>query len=247
MPSGRPFPGRRERAEEFQGKSLRGGPVRGCSWFDAPQMLMKGNRSSRLCLGAVLVALMSAAPAQARWRRPQPARPPALLKPNRPPNRPAVRPLAKAERQDHLQGWMEHHKDLSVPDQMKALENEPGFRQLPPQTQQHYRDQLARLNNMTPDQRTRLLERNEMLENHTPEQREQFRQGMQQFNSLPQGRKLLFKRAFRDLREMSPAERQTVINSAPFRAQFSDGERNALTGILSVEPYPPIKDNPEAP
>jgi Protein of unknown function (DUF3106) len=134
---------------------------------------------------------------------------------------------------------MESHRNLSLPDQQRALENEPGFHDLPPQVQQRYRDRLAQLNNMTPEQRERMLERNEMLESHTPQERELFRQGMQQYNSLPANRKLLFKKAFRDLREMPPAQRQSVINSAPFRAQFSDPERTALANVLAVEPYPP--------
>ena len=53
----------------------------------------------------------------------------------------------------------------------------------------------------------------------------------------------LFKRkgvAFRSLRQMPPAQRQEVINSARFRAQFSDPEREALSNILAVEPYPPV-------
>jgi len=93
---------------------------------------------------------------------------------------------------------------------------------------------------MNPQQREQLLQRNEMLENRTPQQQEQFREGMQLFNGLPQNRKLAFKTAFRSLRELPPAQRQAVIDSARFRAQFSDPERTALSNVLAVEPYPPI-------
>ena len=199
---------------------------------------MRGNLPSRLCLGAVMAVLLGAVPAFAHRRAPAP---PADAKPNRPPSRPAVRPPAKAPKQEHLQQWMESRKNLSVPDQQRELEKLPGFKDLPPLTQQRYRDRLAQLNNMTPQQRERLLERNEELENHTPEQREQFRQGMQQFDSLPPNRKLVFKKAYHDLREMPPAQRQSVINSEPFRAQFPENERNALSNVLAVEPYPPVK------
>src|ERR1700722_14630966 len=53
------------------------------------------------------------------------------------------------QNQEHLAQWMDRHSNLSLPDQQKALENEPGFRDLPPQTQQRYRDRLTQLNNMT--------------------------------------------------------------------------------------------------
>lgn len=184
-------------------------------------------------------------PAVAARRGPQPAVPPKVLaRPTRPP---AARqtPRPGANNQGHLAQWMERHSNLSVAEQQRALENEPGFHDLPAQNQQQLRDRLAQLNNMTPQQRSQMLERNELLESRTPQQRAQFRSGMEQFNALPQSRKLLFKKAFRDLREMPPAQRDTVIDSAPFRSQFSDPERSALKNVLAVEPYPPLKASSE--
>ena len=142
---------------------------------------------------------------------------------------------------------MEKHSNLSLPDQLKALENEPGFREYPPQTQQRLRDELVRLNNMTPQQRDQMLQYNERLESRTPQQQEQFRSGMQLFNGLPPNRKLAFRTAFRSLREMPPAQRQAVIDSPRFRAQFSDPERTSLSNILAVEPYPPAGEPNRAP
>jgi hypothetical protein len=215
---------------------------------------MRQYTPTRHALGAALAALLLVVPAFAAHRAPQPAGPPSAVKNVRPPVRQQpqpqpMRPAAKSgsAQQPHLEQWIEKHSNLSLADQQKALENEPGFRDLPAQTQQRYRDRLAQLNNMTPQQRSQLLQRNEILESRTPEQREQFRQGMQQYNSLPPGRKLLFKRAFRDLREMPPAQRQQVINSAPFRSQFTDQERGALANVLAVEPYPPLGGQTQGP
>ena len=56
---------------------------------------------------------------------------------------------------------MDRHSNLPLAEQQRALENEPGFRDLPPQTQQRMRDRLTQLNNMTPEQRRRILERTE--------------------------------------------------------------------------------------
>ena len=198
---------------------------------------MKLHFPSRLCLGAVLAALSSASPALARSRAPQPAAPPPALKPNRPVMRP-VRPAQ--QRQNHLQQWMEQHRELPLAEQLHALDNEPGFRELDPKTQQRYRDELVRLYNMRPQQRDRILERNEALERLTPVQRQQWNAAVQQFNALPPPRLRMMRTAILHLREMPPAQREEVIDSAPFRAQFSDNERGLLRTLLTAEPYPPI-------
>ena len=68
------------------------------------------------------------------------------------------------QNQEHLAEWMNRHRSLPLAQQHSALQNEPGFRQLPPQTQQRYLDRLTQLNNMPEEQRRRILERNEMME-----------------------------------------------------------------------------------
>jgi hypothetical protein len=142
---------------------------------------------------------------------------------------------------------MERHANLSLPEQQRALENEPGFHELPRQTQQAERDQLVKLNNMTPEQRSRVLERTETLNEMTPAQRQQFRGVLQRYAALPVDRRRLVGRAFRDLREMPPAERQTVIASDRFRTMFSDNERATLSNLFTVEPYLPQRGPAETP
>ena len=149
--------------------------------------------------------------------------------------------------QEHLPQWMARHSNLSPADQQKALENEPGFRDLPPQTQQRMRDRLTQLNNMTPEQRRRMLEHTETMERLTPQQRQQFRTAAEQYQGLPEDRRRLVARAFRDLREMPEPQRQAILNSDRFRGQFSDQERNTLSGLLSVEPYLPVEHPNEGP
>lgn len=145
------------------------------------------------------------------------------------------------QNQEHLAQWMDRHSNLPLAQQQKALENEPGFRDLPSETQQRMRDRLTQLNSMPPEQRRRLLEHNEAMANLTVPQRQQVRGAMQQFSSLPQDRRRLVARAFRDLREMPEPQRQAILNSDRFRGQFSDQERNTLTNLLAVEPYLPVQ------
>ena len=219
---------------------------------------MNSHLPSRLCLGAAFMLLFAVAPARARQQKSSP--PPVMAKPsrippppraeNRPENRPATNEAAgraAAQNQQHLQRWMESHSRLSLPEQQRALQNEPGFRELPSQVQQHELNQLGRLYSMSPQQRTQILQRNELLEHLSQTQRQQFRSGMEQYNYLPPDRKTIFRKAFRDLRQMPPSQRQQVIDSPAFRAQFSENERSALSSVLAVEPYPPVRAPNEAP
>jgi Protein of unknown function (DUF3106) len=147
--------------------------------------------------------------------------------------------------QDHLKQWMNRHN--SPEEQQRALENEPGFHDLPQQTQQRFRDKLNQLNNMPPEQRRRTLERTEMMERLTPDQRQQLRGSVQQLGRLPDDRRRLVARAFRDLREMPVPQRQAILNSDRFHSQFSDQERGTLSGLLAVEPYIPVEHPNTAP
>jgi Protein of unknown function (DUF3106) len=98
---------------------------------------------------------------------------------------------------------------------------------------------------MPPDQRRRILERNEVLEHLTPPQRQQVRGAMQQLGALPMDRRRVVARAFRDLRDMPPAQRQATLNSDGFRNQFSDSERSTLSNLMAVEPLLPAQRPPE--
>jgi len=147
----------------------------------------------------------------------------------------------QSQKQEHLAQWMQRHNNLPPAEQQKALENEPGFKDLPPQTQQQLRDSLTRLNNMSPEQRRRALARTEAMEHLSPQQRTQVRDALGQLGSLPMDRRRLVARAFRDLREMPEPQRQAILNSDRFRSQFSDQERGTLSNLLAVEPYLPVQ------
>src|ERR1700748_855810 len=154
-------------------------------------------RIVRQALAALLLsAAMAMAAAQpAAMRRAQAGRP--ALGAQRP--GPGMRQGGGKANQEHLPQWMARHSNLSPKEQQRALENEPGFRDLPQQTQQRMRDRLTQLNNMTPAQRQRVLEHTEAMERLTPSQRDQFRGAMQQYSGLPEDRRRLIARAFRDL------------------------------------------------
>ena len=159
----------------------------------------------------------------------------------------AAPPRAPRPQQEHLAQWMDRHSHLPLDQQRSALQREPGFRDLPPQTQQRMQDRLTQLNAMPPEQRRRLLERTEAMEKLSPPQRQQIRGAMQQLTNLPVDRRRLVARAFRDIREMPVPQRQAILTSDRFRAEFSDQERATLANLLTVEPYLPVQRPAEAP
>lgn len=149
--------------------------------------------------------------------------------------------LPNARNDQHLGEWLDRHRNMPIDQQLKALDNEPGFRELPAQTQQRMRDQLVKLNNMPAAARNQRIAENEALERLSEPQRQQamntIGQLTQQVGSLPQDRQRAVKRAFRDLRTLPPNQRQQYMNSPTYRAQFSDQERNLLGRLMTVEPY----------
>ncbi len=174
---------------------------------------------------------------QAQHQQPPAVRPGPEMRQNQAPRR---------SNQEHLDQWMQQHSNMSLADQQKALDREPGFSSLPPDVQQRYHNRLAQLNAMPPAQRERWLARTEAMERLNPAERQQVRGAMQQLGALPEDRRRLVARAFRDLREMPPEQRQTILNSDRFRGQFSDQERSTLSNLLRVEPYLPT-EHPEVP
>lgn len=202
--------------------------------------IMPSSIQSRRALKPALTALLLAAASAVGIAQPRPMHPGGVARLGVSQARPSPVPGPK-KNQEHLAQWMDRHSNLPLADQQRALENEPGFRDLPPQTQQRMRDRLTQLNNMTPEQRRRVIERTEAMEHLTPPQRQQVVGALRQLGSLPEDRRRLVARAFRDLREMPPQQRDAILKEDRFRSQFSEQERNTLSGLLAVEPYLPVQ------
>jgi hypothetical protein len=182
-----------------------------------------------LVLGASLLTLA----ATAQVRRPAPA-------PNNSQQSAAERqhrPQASVSG-EHLAEWMNRHSKLTPDQQQKALENEPGFKDLPPATQQRMKERLTQLNAMPPEKRAQILERNEAMEHLTLEQRGQVRSAMKQLADLPPDDRRYVARTFRGLRELPPAARQNVLNSDRF-AHLNDAQRATLNSLMQIEPLLP--------
>jgi hypothetical protein len=164
------------------------------------------------------------------------ARPPAYG-PQRNPQ--ARQPYEGNQRAQHLGAWLQQHGNLSPAEQERALQNEPGFDRLPPQTQHQLVDRLRQIDSMPPDQRQRTLDRIETVERLSPEMRQQVRASISQMGTLPADRQRMVKKAFRDLRDFPPDQRGTMMASPQFQRQFTQQERGILSGLLTATPYEP--------
>ena len=148
----------------------------------------------------------------------------------------AQRGVQGGQKNEHLAEWMNQHSNLSPAQQQQALGNEPGFRELPPETQQRMRDRLSQLNAMSPQQRDRTTRNIENIERLAPDQRVQVRGAMEQLGSLPPDQRREVARSFRELRELPPGQRWSAMNSPRYAGQMNDAQRATLGNLLRVEP-----------
>jgi hypothetical protein len=175
--------------------------------------------------------IQAAAPASRSQSRPPQGQPAPIVRQPPPgremePARAGASP-GRVPQQGHLAQWMNQHSNLTPAEQMQALQREPGFRELPQQTQQRYMNRLGQLNAMPLQQRQRLLASNEAMEKLTADQRAQVRGAMQQLGGLPED------------------QRGAALNSERYRGQLNPQQMETLRGLMRVEPMlPPPEPRP---
>jgi len=139
---------------------------------------------------------------------------------------------------EHLPEWMEQHRGMTLEQQEAALDREPGFRELPLQTQMQMHQRLAQLNAMTPEMRARTLAHTEAMERLNPAQRSQVRGVMEQLGSLPMDQRRQVIRSFRELRMLPPQQRFAMMNS-PRYGWLNYAQRTVLTNLIFIAPMLP--------
>ncbi len=142
-------------------------------------------------------------------------------------------------RGEHLAEWMNQHSSLTPQQQQQALEHEPGFQELPRNTQQRMLDRLSQLDAMNPRQRQRVLARTEVMERLNPGQRAEVRSAMAQLGSLPVNDRRAVAQTFRALRELPAEQRIQAYASGRYGAPLNDTQRTVLFHLLQVEPMLP--------
>lgn len=147
-----------------------------------------------------------------------------------------VPPLPRGE---HLAQWMSQHSHLTPAQQQQALGQEPGFGNLPSETQQRYRDRLAQLDALNPQRREQFLARTEAMERLNPDQRAEVRGAMSQLGALPADQRRIVARTFRALRDLPADQRVNALNSGRYGPPLDNQQRTVIFGLLRVEPMLP--------
>ena len=132
--------------------------------------------------------------------------------------------------------WLRQHQNLTSEQQEKLLENDPGFKKLPPNRQAELKEHLRKFNSLTPEQRERALKRMEFMAKLTPQQREQIREAQKTLQGMPQDRQVMVHTALRHLSQMDPQQRQQTMNEDRFKAMFSEQERGVIGQLAAITP-----------
>lgn len=137
---------------------------------------------------------------------------------------------------EHLAVWLSRHSNLNLQQQEQALGQEPGFANLPPETQQRYRNRLAQLDAMNPQRRQSMLARNEALEKLSPGQRAQVRAALGGLGSLPPEQRTAVAQTFNALRVLPANQRFAAFGSGRFGPPLNGAQQAVLSALLTAEP-----------
>ncbi len=208
-----------------------------CATLAKPCTAAVIERESTTVIQASAGAQQDGAPIE---RRPQPPSQPGSAGPNHQysqPGGPRVGGFLRPHG-EHLAEWMNQHQGMTLEQQERALEQEPGFNELPTPTQQRMRGRLAQLNEMSPAQRQRIIQHTEAMERLSPVQRAEVRQAMQVWGALPLDQRKAVGRSFRQLRQLPPQQRMNAL-FGPQYAWMNLAQRSALTQLIHVAPLLP--------
>lgn len=194
---------------------------------------MNRNKILAITLASIMGLACAAALTSVERRFPSPARrivlqatPPKNSNQKARPNHPAQR----------LGEWLESHKNLSLEQQEKALENDPNFKKMAPARQNALRDRLRKFNTLSPEQRDLAIQRMNFWASLSKEQHEQVRDANQKLQALPPDRRVALHKALRHLRRMDPQHREQVMESDRFKSLFSDQEQGILKELAAINP-----------
>jgi Protein of unknown function (DUF3106) len=134
----------------------------------------------------------------------------------------------------HAGDWLRRYKDLPPDEQRQALEKDSDFQKLAPQRQAQLLQRLQRFSSLPAQQQDRILSRMETWEHLTRDQKLQARELFQQIQQLPQPRRRALSGAIRGMRDLTPEQREQIINSDRYKSMFSDHERELLSGAARL-------------
>lgn len=131
--------------------------------------------------------------------------------------------------------WFDDLAKMSPEDRRKALEDNPGFRQLSPERQEQVRRRLEDFSAISPKRRAMMRDRWEIMSSLSEEGRQRVREVFPQWNHLPEDRRKAVGDEFRAMRGRTAAERDRRFSDPEFLKNFSPTEQQLLkdlTGLL---------------
>lgn len=138
--------------------------------------------------------------------------------------------------------WLRQYKDVPVDQQERALTNDPSFQRLPAERQEKLRERLRQFNSLSPEMKDRLLDRMEKFETLPPEQRQRLQGIQERMRQLPEDRQQKVRRAFHQLKGMSPEQRQAYLGSERFQTIFNQEEREIIRVLTDIEGTPELAE-----
>jgi hypothetical protein len=144
-------------------------------------------------------------------------------------------------------GWLRKYHNLPPQEQQKLLESDPQFQKLSPDRQEQLRDRLKEFNSRSPEQQQRMLDRMAKFENLSDAQKQQLEALHQRMHEIPEDRRGVVRREFQLLQQMTPDQRQRVMNSDSYRTTFSDNEREIIKGMADIQGATAAADNENPP
>ena len=184
-------------------------------------------RSVVASVGLFAVALLLASTADARPQ--QEVRPGAV-----PPS--AVLPPALQEGAADLpRDWVDQLREMRPVEQERFLRNNLRFRGLPAEQQALIRRRLRVWNNLSPDRRQALLERQQIWEQLPQKQRRQVRESLlPRWQNLPAPSRRLILGKLRELRGLDDAQRNAKLSDENFLGSMNAEERQMLLDLSSL-------------
>ena len=131
--------------------------------------------------------------------------------------------------------WFDDLAKMSPEDRKKALEDNPGFRQLPPERQEQVRQRLEDFSAISPERRAMMRDRWEIMSSLSEEGRQRVREVFPRWNHLPDDRRKAIGDEFRAMRGRTAADRERRFSDPEFQKNFSPTEQQLLkdlTGLL---------------
>ena len=131
--------------------------------------------------------------------------------------------------------WFDDLSKMSPEDRKKALEDNPGFRQLPPERQEEVRRRLEDFSATSPNRRATMRDRWGTMSGLSEEGRQRVRDVFPRWNQLPEDRRKAIGDEFRAMRGRTAADRERRFADPEFQKTFSPTEQQLLkdlTGLL---------------